>query len=398
LILAASAIPAEGPGGTGREGAFGKGYRRNESRTGRFFAILPGVGYTAKDFTAVADRYDLVVLDPTNYPAVPKRLKDRRPDLKVLGYLDVFCLRDVSEEEPPPERDARRGAGAAFKRRAAIWREAQMERYLYHDERGDRIRVFMHEPDKGTLYAFDRGKREVREYLARRAKEIAEAGYDGVYLDGLEVRYPFDYGIGRWVSARPPGLDAARWRKDTQALLGEIAKAVGPGRTAVAGPISGRHAEASREYAAAGGGGFADNWLNGGQTEGKRLVAEIGLAAGLVADGKMVLLETDVQDRKAVESLYAAYLMTVGKGSICYFSAGAWQVYFDADLGSPFSDRKDEGDGIWSRRFSRGQVLVNAGRGERTIGLGRRCISTDDRLVDEVTLMPGQGVILHYGD
>jgi len=238
-------------------------YRRNADRTGRFFAVMREAYYKTRDLEAAAARYDLVVLDPVCYPTPPPELKEEYPRLKVLGYLNVFCFLDTTDVEPNPLRPEPKKPDQVLERRKALWKEAMLKRYLYYDAHNKPVRVSMN--SASNLYGLDRGKPEVRAFLARRAKEIVDGGYDGVFIDGLEVRYPFGYGLGRWVSAEPVLLDADRWREHTRELMNAIVKEAGPGKITVAGEIRDRFPKLSAEFVEPLGGGFDLGWLRDGK-------------------------------------------------------------------------------------------------------------------------------------
>lgn len=157
-------------------------------RTAQFFSVSFGSKYTDDDFRRMAEKLDLLILDALNYPRPPAILKRTNPNIKVLGYRDCFDAKDLSQYA-----GRKLTPGGKTERMLREWQRADAADWFYHDEQGQRVKVYLNKAD--NRYGLDIGKPEVREYLAARTREIVDAGYDGVFLDNVGVRYPYGYGI-----------------------------------------------------------------------------------------------------------------------------------------------------------------------------------------------------------
>ncbi|MFQ5810972.1 MAG: hypothetical protein ACE5JM_15245, partial [Armatimonadota bacterium] len=65
-------------------------------RTAQIFSVSFGSQYTKDDFRRMAERLDLLIIDPLSFPTVPRVLREVNPNIKVLGYRNTFDIRDMT--------------------------------------------------------------------------------------------------------------------------------------------------------------------------------------------------------------------------------------------------------------------------------------------------------------
>ncbi len=325
-------------------------------RTARIFSVSFGSQYTKDDFRRMAEKLDLVILDPLNYPRVPSALREVNPKIKVLGYRNTFDLRDMT---PYAGRELKPGGKTQQMRRE--WEQADAENWFYLDDEGRRVNVYLNKRD--DRYGLDLGKSEVRKFLATRSKAMVDAGYDGVFLDNVGVRYPYVYGVGEWVSAVPNGLTERKWWDDSILMLREIKEAVGD-RLVVFNQVRGYNVEVSLQFVAETDGAMDETWLSDGNFNPQQWREDVGLIRRLNEMNQYTLPVAEGTSETLAKSLFASYLLAKD-GEHAYFGYGPynftqwrWFPFYDAELGQALGGYTYEGD-VYSRRFQRGIVLLN---------------------------------------
>ncbi len=364
-------------------------------RTAMIFSVSFGNKYTDDDFRRMAEKLDLLIIDPYNFPQVPSVLRETNPNIKVLGYCNTFDIQDMSRYE---ERELT--PGGKTDKMLREWHEADAKDWFYRDQQGRRVNVYLNKVD--NRYGLDIDKSEVRDFLATRAKRIADRGYDGVFLDNVGVRYPYGYGIGSWVSAVPKGLTERKWWDDSILMLRGIKRAVG-GKILVFNQVRGYNPDVSLEFVAETDGAMDETWLSDGKFKPQQWREDMGLIQRLNKLDEYTLPIAQGTSEKAAKALFASYLLAKG-GNHAYFSYGAynftkwkWFSFYDVDLGEPLGHYTHEGD-VYQRRYERGIVLVNISNSPQTVTLESQYRTETGQKVSSVELAGHSGELLYEVD
>jgi len=364
-------------------------------RTARIFAVSFGSQYTDDDFRRMAEKLDLLIIDPLNFRQVPSVLRQTNPNIKVLGYCNTFDLRDMT---PYAERDLT--PGGKTERMLREWQEADAEDWFYHDAEGLRVNVYLNK--RNDRYGLDIGKPEVRAFLAAKAKSIVDAGYDGVFLDNVGVRYPFGYGVGEWVSAVPEGLTERKWWDDSILMLRAIKEAVG-GKLVVFNQVRGYNLDVSLEFVAETDGAMDETWLSDGSFRPQQWREDVGLIRRLNKLNEYTLPVAQGTSEGAAKALFASYLLAKD-GDHAYFAYGPynftqwrWFSFYDVDLGRPMGEYTHDGD-VYRRRYERAIVLVNVSSTEQSVTLPAEYQTELADKVSSISLPPRGGELLYTLD
>jgi len=361
-------------------------------RTARIFSVSFGSKYTDEDFRHMAEKLDLLILDQYNYPNVPGILRETNPNIIVLGYSDAFDMHDLSRYE-----DRNLTPGGKTERMLREWQEADAKDWFYRDHQGNRVNVYLNKSD--SRYGLDIGKPEVRDFLAKRAKNIVDHGYDGVFLDNVGVRYPYGYGIGNWVSAVPVGLTERKWWDDSILMLRAIKQAVGD-KIAVFNQVRGYNPDVSLEFVAETDGAMDETWLSDGNFKPQQWREDVGLIQRLNKLNEYTLPVAQGTSEQAARALFASYLLAKD-GDHAYFAYGPynftqwkWFPFYDADLGKPLGDYTHQGD-IYQRQYQRGIVLANISDAPQTVTLPAQYLTEAGGKVNSVDLPARSGELLY---
>jgi hypothetical protein len=364
-------------------------------RTARIFSVSFGNQYTKDDFRRMAEKLDLVILDPLNYPRVPSALREVNPKIKVLGYRNTFDLLDMT---PYAERELK--PGGKTEQMLREWDQGHAENWFYLDDEGRRVNVYLNKRD--DRYGLDLGKPEVRNFLATRSKAIVDAGYDGVFLDNVGVRYPYGYGVGEWVSAVPTGLTERKWWDDSILMLREIKDAVGDGLV-VFNQVRGYNQPVSLDFVAETDGAMDETWLSDGNFQPQQWREDVALVRRLNEMNQYTLPVAEGTSEAAARTLFASYLLAKD-GEHAYFAYGPynftqwrWFPFYDAELGRAQGAYTQEGD-VYSRRFQRGIVLVNISDEPRSFALPAEYQTELAEKVRSVDIPARSGEILYTLD
>ncbi len=361
-------------------------------RTARFFSVSFGSKYTDDDFRRMAEKLDLLIIDPFSFRQVPRVLKETNPDITVLGYCNTFDMIDLSRFEG---RDLT--PGGKTERMLREWHKADAKDWFYRDEQGQRVNVYL---NKGNdRYGLDIGKPEVRAFLAAKAKDIVDRGYDGVFLDNVGVRYPYGYGIGSWVSAVPKGLTERKWWDDSILMLRAIKRAVGD-RISAFNQVRGYNPEVSLEFTAEADGAMDETWLSDGNFKPRQWRQDVSLIQRLNKLNEYTLPIAQGVSEQAAKALFASYLLAKD-GDHAYFAYGPynftkweWFSFYDANLGKPLDDYTNEGD-VYQRRYERGIVLVNISKSPQTVTLPTQYQTETGEKVNSIQLPERSGELLY---
>jgi len=325
-------------------------------RTAKFFSVSFGSRYTEDDFRRMAEKLDLLIIDPFSFREVPGVLKQTNPGIKVLGYCNTFDIEDLS-------RFADRDLTPLSKTAEMLdeWKRADAGDWFYLDPKGRRVNVYLNKVD--NRYGLDLGKPQVRAFLAAKAKGIVARGYDGVFLDNVGVRYPYGFGVGEWVSAVPSGLTERKWWDDSVLMLRAIKQAVGD-KPVIFNQVRGYNPEVSLEFVAESDGAMDESWLSDGNFKPGQWRQDVGLIERLNKLNAYTVPIAQGRSEQAAKALFASYLLAK-HGDRAYFAYGPynftqwkWCSFYDVDLGRPLGGATESAN-VVQRRYQRGIVLLN---------------------------------------
>ncbi|MBM4047948.1 MAG: hypothetical protein FJ279_22840, partial [Planctomycetes bacterium] len=379
--------------------------RAPSPRTAKFLSLHFGRVET-EWMVEAAKQVDMMLFSANIQVTVPPAVRAANPKALCLGYLNTLDL----------------GPRASLESMVKEWAEIDRkhEDWFLHDEKGQRILVYMHTGARDR-YGLDRTNPGLQRYLAEKAKEIVVAGYDGVFLDNHTLELLFRRKDK--YSGFPAGMTNARWQEGGRALLAAIKQAVGkdnpPAATgaARAGLVvyNGLHGGASRQRSSfqteglspfeaamqaaevCDGGMWEDYFGSSGLTETTLRNAVDTLAAYNKRNKVTVALSTGESAREA-RTRFCLYLLSLD-GDHAYFSyvpdykRVRWYPVFDTDIGKPAADYELR-DGVATRRFEKGFVAVNATERSRLVGMPQPYQNRYAEKLDELTLPPKSGEIL----
>jgi hypothetical protein len=260
------------------------------------------------------------------------------------------------------------------------------------------------------LYAADVSNPQYRAYWISRARELVARGYQGLWIDDVNLEFRVSDGFGRHVApvARSTGraMTFEEW-KDSVATFCEEIRAAFPDveilHNAIwyaGGPSRDSDPSVARELQAADyinlERGVADRGLTGGEGEWS-LDAFFRYVDRRHAQGQGVII-----DNTGILSEYgvaAYFLISTGRDGLGGhgITPDHWPAVLDVDLGAPLGPRA-RSHGVFRREFERGVVLLNEPRSRpETVLTCPDCVGMDGRPAPSVTLMPGQGAILVRG-
>jgi hypothetical protein len=365
-------------------------------RTAQIFSVSFGNRYTDDDFRSMAEKLDLLIIDELNYPQVPGILRETNPHIKVFGYCNTFDIRDMSDYEGRNLKP-----GGKTDRMMREWHEADDRDWFYRDEQGRRVKVYLNKAD--NRYGLDIGNPEVRAFLAAKAKDIAARGYDGVFLDNVGVRYPYGYGVGKWVSAVPDGLTERKWWDDSILMLRAIKQAVGD-KIVFFNQVRGYNPDVSFEFIAETDGAMDESWLSDGNFKAQQWREDVILIKRINQISKYTLPIAQGTSEQAAMTLFASYLLAKG-GDHAYFSYGPynftqwkWFSFYDVDLGQPVEDFCTSDGNVYQRRYERGIVLVNISNEPQTFALPVQYQTGTGEKVTSIKLSERSGRLLYQSD
>ncbi len=295
----------------------------------------------------VASRHELWVL--SSGPAKLAKLRAANAAAVALRYTKIGGLH--SPETRPPKGDP-------------DWAEVERRDLIARDDAGRPVR----NTENGWYYVdiLDPAHRAQWSELLNARLAVDLEGYDGVMLDNAGVVH------ASLMSARPAGYDDAGYFEAVHDLLRRV-RAAFPSKTIVFNSYAGFAADGLRGPAlldAADGlyfEGFSSK-VNGGAFGRARLLQQLGDFAAVAAMDKIgVALDyVPAGDVDARLRSLAAFLLGAGERSFHFVVDPrldtAVQDYPESslDLGAPLGGLKARPDGLVSRRYERGLVLLNA--------------------------------------
>jgi Hypothetical glycosyl hydrolase family 15 len=259
-------------------------------------------------------------------------------------------------------------------------------------------------------YAADIGSPSWRRHWIEQARQELAKGYVGIFIDDVNMEMRVSDGSGRFTRPVDPRTGApmtdADWRRYVAEFTEQI-RAAFPSAEIIHNALWwADHSDpyVQREIAAASAieleRAFSDEGLTrGGGTFG--FTTFIRHIEWLHARGKAVVYEpVDLSEESTREFELASYFLLQERGDV--FSVdedgGAfpdrWWDGWDTDLGAPRGSYRFR-DGVLTRRFARGQVIVSQpGASSKRIRLSRKYVRLSGRKVDSVRVADGQGAIL----
>lgn len=260
------------------------------------------------------------------------------------------------------------------------------------------------------LYAADVANPQYRAYWISRARELVARGYQGLWIDDVNLEFRVSDGSGRHVAPveRSTGraMTFEEWRDSVASFCEEIRTAF-PGveilHNAIwyaGGPNRDSDPSVARELQAADyinlERGVADRGLTGGEGEWS-LDAFFRYVDRRHAQGQGVIIDnTGILGEYGVA---AYFLISTGRDGLGGHDVTPdhWPAVLDVDLGAALGPRV-RSRGVFRREFERGVVLLNEPRSQpETVPTCPDCVGIDGRLAPSVTLMPGQGAIFVRG-
>ncbi len=368
------------------------------TRTGRFLSLHYGK-VDSKWIIEAARKVDIMILSANIQTKAPQILRKTNRKVLSLGYLNTLDF-DGSD------------GGKHLELQTMTYEWATINNYedwFLHDDKGNRILVYLHAGYK-ERYAIDRTNPNVQNYIARKAKEIVAAGYDGVFLDNFQLELLFRRKDK--YSGFPAGMTNTRWQIGGVELLKAIKKAIGDGKIVI---YNGLHEGWGRK-------------LSQYQSEGispfdsAMMMAEI--CDGAMWEGYFAGKLNDVTLRHAVETIAAynklgkitvalatgnsedeaklklsLYLLSL-YGEQAYFSYVPdykhirWYKIFDIDIGKPLGAYVLH-DGCATRQFEKGIVIINLSEQNKVIRPYRFCHTLHGKGSNEISLPPKSAEILY---
>ncbi len=390
----------------------------------------PG-GSTTAEQQAIARTHDLVVLGTgwaDNGP--PQTYYDTNPNIVAVVYQSWF-------DNGPGNPD---------------WGTvSQHEDWFYHDASGFRVATYSTAqnadckpaqcPTNAALcncrFGMNLGNAAYRSYVATRFTDIVTGGgawggprgFDGVFMDNTFPSWPYRPAkvSSGWVSATPVLAGGATqteadWVADQQGFIQAMKNAVGANKTllfngcsaSASSPSWKTNSYAYLQYAD---GCTMEDWVVSGADlaavpkTGSAFQQDLDLFQGVNDRGKWStpLIGGGVHDPGVNRYGIAAALlvwsgphttMNFWKGTALEAIAGRFATTFPeaaVDLGTPLATYERLTNGVHSRKFSAGRVLLNATTASQTVTLDGPMKTIEGATVTSVTLASGRAEILLGG-
>jgi hypothetical protein len=392
----------------------------------------PG-GSNADQQARIADTHDLVVLGTgwaDNGP--PAQYYQTNPNIIAIVYQSWF---DSGPGNPDYDFISR-----------------NHEDWFYHDAQGNRVATYSTAEDpecdpascraNGTLctcrFGMNLGHPGYRDYAAARFQDITVGGgayggtrgFDGVFMDNTFPQWPYrpDKVNSGWVSAVPvysggSTQTAAMWTEDQKGFIAAMRSGVGPNKTLVfngcfkssSDPSWQNNSYAYLEHAD---GCTMEDFVVVGIGTGATVKRgadwqkDVDLFQGVTDRGKWAtpLIGSGVHSKSTNRYGIATMLLIwTGRKSCLNFwkgtaeeaIAGRFDQTFpeaSVDLGSALERYVKLSNGVASRKFSKGRVLVNPTSATQTVDLGETMRTIEGASVTSVSLASGTAEILTKSD
>jgi hypothetical protein len=330
---------------------------------------------------------DLLTAHVRAYKGDVAAMKRANPRLIILAYMNALYAHTKEGDKYPAD-------------------------WYMRDSKGDRVR----NRNTGNWLMNPAKQGWIDNRIAECKSRMRESGYDGCSLDMLGLA---SLSLG-YVNARPAHEDGSLWTADqwldaTARLARSINKAVkkrlvyGNGLS-TAGLYFGQN---TRRLAVQMNGGIAEAWLRGSKTGvkdypgEKRWRKEIKMIRDVQRMHKPILTltklwvrATDKQQDKWRRFALGSFLIATNGKSYFFFSSsfGASRVadhaWYHTRLGSPLGRHRKK-QGVYTRNFTRGKVIVNPTGSFRKFRLSKQFVNLSGARVGRtVTLAPHGAQIL----
>ncbi|MBP7148534.1 MAG: hypothetical protein KBD01_13405 [Acidobacteria bacterium] len=324
---------------------------------------------------------------------------------------------------------------------------ANHEDWFYHDADGHRVATYSTHEDEGCdparcpadpaycncRFGLNLGSAGLRDYVSTRLLDLVTAGgawgsqraFDGIFLDNTFPSWPYRSAKVQsgWVSATPviggTTQTESMWIADQQGFLAAMKAAIGSGKVLLfngcfassSSPSWQQNSYAFLEHAD---GCTMEDWVVTGagsaatSKTGSSWQQDVDLFAGVNERGKWSTPLMGSGAHSAGVNRYAiatALLTWTGPRSCMNFWKGTAeeaiadrfdQTFPEAavDLGSPLGAYSKLPNGVASRSFSLGRVLVNSTASQQTVALDEPMQTLEGQTLTSVTLASGRAEIL----
>jgi len=261
-------------------------------------------------------------------------------------------------------------------------------------------------------YAGDVGNPAFRHAWIAEAKAELAKGYDGIWIDDVNLVFAVGNGTGKWEAPVDPRtgktMTEAAWEEYVTTFVEEIRQQI-PGAEIVhnsvwfaGGQERWNNPLVKREIAAADyinlERGVNDPNMTGGTGEWS-LSTFLSFVDAVHEQGKGVIFDSYENGAQAREYNLAAYFLVSG-GDDGVGDAGitpsTWWPGFEVSLGAARGAR-GPWDGLSRREFADGVVLVNEPQAPaRTVTLPKKMVTVSGEVVRKVTLPAASGLVLRY--
>lgn len=252
----------------------------------------------------------------------------------------------------------------------------------------------------------DVGNTEWQDFVVQRATDTSknkQPSADGIFIDGPAEPSEYVYALG----SAYPRYDSHTYEIKMSAFLSKIKAAVSP-RIVVL------NSDLYKPFTADMDGGMNEGfvhfagWPNSRQESKAEWLSEVNAIADTDFNGKYLLIGSGSLEEtlpSMVEYCYASFLVGYNTNSHAYFywhsnaedggSTINWFALWEMTIGEPLGDRL-ESNGVYSRNFTQGVVLVNPNDvGEPiTVSLVASYLNSVGDTVTSVTLPNKSGAVL----
>lgn len=352
--------------------------------------------YQVGDLSQAAQRYSTVVLNEWNAGQISS-LKASNPGVKILLYKNSFFLRS----------DDNASTVGGFESGENI--SANHPEWFLLDASGNRI-VFQYYAGI-DFYVMDWGNQEWRAYWTSRSIERAKAlGFDGVYADDLYTR---KYGqLDRSLQRYPDSASLqGAVRGFLQYAYGQM-QASNP-RLLLVGNVVDHlwYPNLWADWLTISDGLMDEQFVHSGLDASTNLKTIDGWWLNQVAEieasermGKMSFFVSHASssDTKSMRYAYGTYMLAAGSNALYHhevdtqavYKTPAWFNEWNLDLGSPGGTYVARSDGLYTREFSKGLVVVNpSGSVSRTLTVSGY-VSEDGSPVNSLSVGPASAAFL----
>lgn len=352
--------------------------------------------YQVGNVSQAAQRYSVVVLNEWNSAQISS-LKAGNPGLKVLLYKNSFFLRS--------DDNASTVGGFASGENISV----NHPDWFLLDASGNRI-VFQYYPGV-DFYVMDWGNQEWRAYWTSRSIERARAlGFDGVYADDLYTRKygQLDRSLQRYA-------DNASLQSAVRGFLhyayGQMS-ASSP-RLLLVGNVVDHlwYSNLWADWLTVSDGLMDEQFVHSGLNAATNLKTVDGWWLNQLAEietsermGKISFFVSHASstDTKSMRYAFGTYMLAAGSRALYYHEVGSQAVYsnpvwddlWSLDLGSPSGTYVARSDGLYTREFAKGLVVVNpSATATRTLQLSGY-VSEDGSPVSSLSVGPASAAFL----